>query len=115
METKTPVFALVLVAAVVVSGCVTVFPDTEGLREESCRDEDTGKEMDYEEAITTVMDSECVQYGDVIETYICNDNTGTWWFDMDIEREGCNPACVVDIATGNAEINWRCTGLESSE
>ncbi len=42
---------------------------------------------------------------------MCNDVTGTWWLDVDLEKEGCNPACVVDIDSGKAEINWRCTGL----
>jgi len=44
-------------------------------------------------------------------TYMCNDYTKTWWFDMDIEKDGCNPACVVDTEKWTAEINWRCTGL----
>jgi hypothetical protein len=45
------------------------------------------------------------------ETYMCNENTGTYWIDLDIEKEGCSPACVVDVETREAEINWRCTGL----
>lgn len=55
--------------------------------------------------------SEC---GDRLkETYFCNENTGTYWIDLDIEKPGCNPACVVNIETREAEINWRCTGLIS--
>lgn len=45
------------------------------------------------------------------ETSVCNENTGTYWIDLDIEQEGCNPACVIDLETRTAEINWRCTGL----
>jgi hypothetical protein len=41
----------------------------------------------------------------------CNSNTGTWWFDLDVAKAGCNPACVVNLTTKTAEINWRCTGL----
>lgn len=47
------------------------------------------------------------------KTYMCNEYTGTWWIDLDIEREGCNPACVINVETRQAEINWRCTGLIS--
>ncbi|MBW3017285.1 hypothetical protein KY316_02845 [Candidatus Woesearchaeota archaeon] len=45
------------------------------------------------------------------ENAYCNSFTGTWWIDIDIEKQGCSPACVVDIASRTAEINWRCTGL----
>jgi len=44
-------------------------------------------------------------------TYFCNEGTGTYWFDLSITREGCSPACVVDVAAKTASINWRCTGL----
>lgn len=61
------------------------------------------------DAKSIAIDSEC---GDNLkETYICNDVTGTYWIDLDIEKEGCNPACVVHLDTREAEINWRCTGL----
>jgi hypothetical protein len=40
-----------------------------------------------------------------------NDNSKTWWFETDIERQGCTPACVVSEGTRTAEINWMCTGL----
>jgi len=42
---------------------------------------------------------------------MCNNYTGTYWIDLDIDKPGCNPACVVDTVTKTAEINWRCTGL----
>jgi hypothetical protein len=42
---------------------------------------------------------------------VCNENTGTWWLDLDIKKEGCSPACVVNVETKEAAINWRCTGL----
>lgn len=44
-------------------------------------------------------------------TWVCNENTGTIWFDSTLSKELCtNPACVVDIVERTAEINWRCTG-----
>jgi len=79
--------------------------------EEHC----TKKEAQYTLTLThakqIAINSEC---GDRLkETYICNEFTGTYWFDLDVEKEGCNPACVVNVETREAEINWRCTGLIS--
>jgi hypothetical protein len=45
------------------------------------------------------------------KTYFCNEGTGTYWISTNITKPGCNPACVVDVGTQTAEINWRCTGL----
>jgi len=66
--------------------------------------------------ILTISDAKSIakksECGDRLkETYVCNDYTGTYWIDLDIEEEGCNPACVVNVETREAEINWRCTGL----
>jgi hypothetical protein len=51
--------------------------------------------------------------GKLSETHMCNSSTGTWWIDFtpDSSKDGCNPACVVFVDTGDVEINWRCTGL----
>lgn len=45
------------------------------------------------------------------KAYFCNEGTGTFWIDMNIQKKGCNPACVINIEDKSAEINWRCTGL----
>ena len=45
------------------------------------------------------------------KTYICNEGTGTYWINLNITKQGCNPACVISLETQKAEINWRCTGL----
>jgi hypothetical protein len=67
------------------------------------------KSMTWAEARGIAESSEC---GSRFEgAPYCNENTGTWWIDLPLERQGCSPACVVDVATGTAEINWRCTGL----
>ncbi|MFZ5500993.1 MAG: hypothetical protein ACOY58_03660, partial [Candidatus Micrarchaeota archaeon] len=39
-----------------------------------------------------------------------NEDSDTWWFGMDVDQPGCNPACVV-FGNGSAEVNWRCTGV----
>ena len=56
----------------------------------------------------SIAEAEC---GEIKDTYVCNENTGTYWIDLNIEREGCSPACVINLETREAEINWRCTGL----
>jgi len=77
--------------------------------EEFCQKKDTDMELSLSEAKDIALLSEC---GDSLkDTYICNEITGTWWINLDIEKEGCNPACVINVETKTAEINWRCTGL----
>lgn len=76
-----------------------------------CLDEETDSRMSYLEAVEIAQGSECVEQGELKETSSCNENTGTWWIDLDIDKPGCSPACVVDVSDKTAEINWRCTGL----
>jgi hypothetical protein len=70
-----------------------------------------GFEMNYSDA-RKIAKENCVQ-GSLKDEHFCNDSTGTWWIDFapNEPKEGCNPACVVNIETETAEINWRCTGL----
>ena len=72
--------------------------------------EKDGSKLELEEAKQIGMQSECNQ-GNYIGTPNCNEITGTWWIDLDIVQEGCSPACVINVITKQAEINWRCTGL----
>lgn len=78
---------------------------------EYCLNEKTGEKMNLSKAKEIANNSDCVQQGSLKEEHFCNENTGTWWFDLDIRKEGCLPACVVNVSTKKAEINWRCTGL----
>lgn len=66
--------------------------------------------MTAAQALAIAKQSSCVNEGQLKETMIYNENSKTWWIDMDADRPGCAPACVVS-ADGGAEINWRCTGL----
>jgi|GEM_PF-1441708 len=78
-------------------------PDGRIFTEEICNG------MSLFEAKEIAIASEC---GDRLkDTCMCNADTGTWWLDLDIEKEGCNPACVVNVVTKTATINWRCTGV----
>ncbi len=79
--------------------------------EEYCIKADSGNAMSLSEAKQIALASDCIENATLKDTYVCNGDTGTWWIDLDIEMEGCNPACVVKIETKTAVINWRCTGL----
>jgi len=114
----------ILAMVILVSGCVKekmaeTAEEVEEAAEEAktgleeavlCVDEETGASMSLAEAKEIAMDSECSQ-GNIVGEQFCNEYTGTWWLDLDITQEGCYPACVVDVNTKTAEINWRCTGL----
>lgn len=67
--------------------------------------------MTLEEAKEIALNSNCTEDGSLKPTYNCNEGTNTWWLDIDIEMEGCNPACVINTETKESEINGRCTGL----
>ncbi len=85
-------------------------PPEVGPAEDLCVDDQTGAELEYEDAVVIASESPCVDEGSLTDTAQCNTGTGTWWIDLDIERPGCAPACVVDVNTRQAEVNWRCTG-----
>ncbi len=78
---------------------------------EYCTDWKTGVRMSYQEAVKIAQDSECLEQGQLEETRSCNEFTGTWWLDLDIDKPGCNPACVINVPDKTAEINWRCMGV----
>jgi len=66
--------------------------------------------MGLDEAVDIAQRSVCVEVGTLSENATLNDWTGTWWIDLNADKDGCAPACVVDIADRTAEVNWRCTG-----
>lgn len=83
--------------------------ENKAFTEEHCTDKDTKNILSLADAKQIAIESEC---GDTLkDTYMCNENTGTYWIDLNIKKQGCSPACVVDIITREAVINWRCTGL----
>lgn len=79
---------------------------------ENCVESATGQTMSLTEAKEIALKSECVKDGGLKEAHFCNESSGTWWIDLEIQKEGCAPACVVDITSQQAEINWRCTGAK---
>ena len=84
--------------------------------DEFCTKKSSGKKLSLTEAKQIASDSNCAKEGPLKEdTYMCNEVTGTWWVDIDLDKEGCSPACVVNVETKKAEINWRCTGAVPEE
>lgn len=65
--------------------------------------------MDVSEARDIAGNAPC--NGSISIDRWCNNFTNTYWFDMTIAKAGCNPVCVINTETKQAEINWMCTGL----
>ena len=84
---------------------------TVGHLQESCTHSSTGASMTWVTARELALVSECSAEGGFKERPICNEDTGTWWIDIDTDVSGCNPACVIDVTTGDAIISWRCIGV----
>lgn len=74
-------------------------------------EEPCGQQITLGEAITIANNSVCTENGKLMDETFYNNVTKTWWIELDIKKDGCNPACVVSEETKTAEINWRCTGL----
>jgi len=71
-----------------------------------------GPLITQEEAIELAQNSECTDDAVLLTDKITyNSFTRTWWIDLDLDKPGCLPACVVNEETRTSEINWRCTGL----
>ncbi|OGY56729.1 MAG: hypothetical protein A2Y84_01395 [Candidatus Colwellbacteria bacterium RBG_13_48_8] len=92
------------------------FPNTSQIAVEP---ESAASNITYEEALVIAQDSECTKKGELVDDYLYNSNTKTWWIGLEVgekfAQEGCSPACVVSEETQTAEINWRCTGLIPEE
>ena len=66
--------------------------------------------MTLDEAWEIWIDSEC--WYRLTDKNSCNVVTWTYWIDLDIEKPWCSPACVINLETKEAEINWRCSWLK---
>ena len=65
------------------------------------------------EAVAVAEASGCANAGELTGEIMYNENSKTFWIGLEPyqERQGCDPACVVDPVAKSAEVNWRCTGL----
>jgi len=95
MIQKTFLLSAFVLLTLLISGCV----------------QETADRISIQEAKSIAEASVCITEGNLTDSYVYNENTNTWWIDLDAQKEGCSPACVVSEETNAAEINWRCTGL----
>ena len=113
ISVRLSVIAVALLGALVLAACSPAEspePAAPQQAAELCVDEDTGYQMTYKDAIAIAEASLCTDQGLLKEAHTCNSTTGTWWIDLDIDRPGCAPACVISIVDKMVDINWRCTG-----
>ena len=103
------IIVLILILALFLTACAKQeYIETPEVSDEYCSSL-TGQTMSLKDAIE-IGKTSC---GDVLEEdHLCNYNTGTWWIETSLEKEGCSPACVINVETSETEINWRCTGLK---
>lgn len=71
--------------------------------------------LTIQEAKAKAKGTECTEKGSLREdSYTYNENSRTWWIDLDMKPEHanplCSPACVISEDDDTVEINWRCTG-----
>lgn len=112
---------LVVLLIVAMAGCVqsgtdlgAKSPDESSPTSEFCGKQGTAYNMSFGEARGIAEGSTCVnENSSLTDEHWCNNVTGTWWIDLSLEKPGCNPACVINVETREAEINWMCTGLLS--
>ena len=110
MKLQLSILALILAITLVSGGC----PQE---KEATDKSSELCNGMTLTEAKLIAESTNCSQDGllknDTENSPICNDNSKTWWMDLDVfdKKQGCNPACVVDTEKKQSETNWRCTGL----
>lgn len=97
---------LLFFASILFIGCTTLPPDFVN----ECKKEGTAYSMQINEAFQIAQNSECKELVPIGTNNFCNSGTGTYWIDVEKKKEGCNPMCVVNVETKQAEINWMCTG-----
>ena len=104
MKKVLAIIAMVLIVGGLAGGLTAVFAGNGGSGTEQ-------KSMTASEAMDLAKNCACEVGGWFTGEVFYNEATGTWWLDLDVKKDGCAPACVVNVETGEVEINWRCTGL----
>jgi hypothetical protein len=107
IKKKMILISLLVLSLYIWSACTTLTPQEEQITPEPTA---SSEEMTLAEAQMIAQNNTCAEVGKLSGTNFYNEDTGTWWLDLDAEKPGCSPACVVHVADRSAEVNWRCTG-----
>lgn len=111
--TKKSIFIIALLVIVGFLGYQMFNTYKQNIGPDYCVKKDSSFSLSRKESIQIAIQSSCMKEGYLLPFgYECNNYTGTWWLNMMVKGHmGCSPACVVNVETKQAEINWRCTGL----
>lgn len=76
-----------------------------------------GTTMTLEQAQEIGNQYGCSDIGSYKNSNFCNTYTNKWWIDIEPnnQRPLCNPACVVDLETNTAKVDWRCSNNNQSK
>ena len=57
-----------------------------------------------------IAEKSCIKGGEAIGPGIYNENSDTWWYNANLNanKDGCLPACIVTSATKSVELKWLC-------
>lgn len=102
--------ALLCMAVVLISCAPVAAPQPPTATQPAVATQTATPPMSLADAKQIASQSTCMQSGTLKDTAVYNPNSNTWWIDLDANAPGCNPACIVSVATNTAEVNWRCTG-----
>ena len=69
--------------------------------------------INISEAMQIANNSICTQMGTLKETEQYNPITKTWWITLEPYESYplCSPACIIDVISKTADVNWRCRGF----
>lgn len=96
-----------LAMTLIIGGCAKINSDSNSSNPNVNSNESSKMTVDEARNIAQKLCKE----GTLKDSWFYNSNSETYWFDMNLKKEGCTPACVVYVLNQSAEINWRCTGL----
>ncbi|MBU4142987.1 hypothetical protein KJ590_03235 [Patescibacteria group bacterium] len=107
---KSKIIFTTVIIIVAVAGYLAYVQWATAPTSEPANDKASEAALSVSEALAIAKNSDCAKSGTVQEESFYNSNSKTWWFTLQADKPGCNPACVV-AEDKTAEINWRCTGL----
>jgi hypothetical protein len=67
-----------------------------------------GKTMNIYEARHIFETSKCAWEGSAKDEHSCNETGGAWEIDILAYRKNCTAVCVIDIASKESRVDWRC-------